>query len=200
MSTAVGDVICMASEGSWIPALVKRNSKGGTVVSVSKELRRLRKIVRSSSKASSSKSQRATQKLIKRLTKDLEQQSPYCKLGPPAGSGSGLPSPTPYATLPPFITPSPTLGPTPSSGFFDQEGNVTDYGRSYLMIPSALPANIGIGKGLYNSKCTGCHIERTNRLFPDLGSQTAKEPMFYSVDSLPDTELAHITAYLNRFR
>ena len=83
---------------------------------------------------------------------------------------------------------------------FDAQGNVTAAGYALFQIPTNLPANIFTGQTVYNNKCVGCHIERTNRTFTNLREETRQAPMYYDENTLTDPDLANLTAYLNRFR
>ncbi|RIL10492.1 MAG: hypothetical protein DCC75_04260, partial [Proteobacteria bacterium] len=93
--------------------------------------------------------------------------------------------------------PNPTSSPT--SANFDNAGNVTAVGKSLFGIPPHLSGNITLGRSIYNSYCTGCHIERNNRTFPVLRSRIAMSPMLYDSAQIPDDMLANLVAYLNRF-
>lgn len=94
-------------------------------------------------------------------------------------------------------TPQPT--PTPEA-YFTESGAVTTSGKVAFGIPAELDANLTDGKDVYDTKCFGCHNERTNRTFSNLRLSTEKSPMFYTTLTLPDDELADLTAYLNRFQ
>ena len=100
-----------------------------------------------------------------------------------------VPTPTP--------TPIPTATPT---GNFDFQGNVTPTGKLLFGIPSALQANITVGKTVFNAKCFGCHVERTGRTFLDIRTNIKQPPMLYDEVQIPDADLANLIAYLNRFR
>lgn len=103
--------------------------------------------------------------------------------------------------LHPGATPTPSNAPPPSSnGYFEDNGDVTTLGKTTFLIPAQLSANIWTGRDVFNSKCSGCHEERTNRDFQNLRTNTARSPMFYDEATLPNADLAHLTAYLNRFR
>jgi hypothetical protein len=92
----------------------------------------------------------------------------------------------------------PTPTPAPSAGNFDSAGNVTAAGKSLFGIPSNLSANKNTGKSLYDATCHGCHTsEKTNRTFSFIKTATSGSPMFLR---LSDSEVANLTAYLNRFR
>ncbi|MCO6429608.1 MAG: hypothetical protein J5J00_02020 [Deltaproteobacteria bacterium] len=95
-------------------------------------------------------------------------------------------------------TPSPT--PAPTLGNFDAFGNVTAQGKAAFGIPSIYSGNVSQGKALYQSICIGCHVERVNWSFPALRSAIAQSPMFYDESRISNSDLANITAYLNRFR
>lgn len=127
---------------------------------------------------------------LKKLTALQKQAKPLC---------IALPSPTP---TPPIPTATPTPEPTPPSVYinFDIDGNVTDAGRALFQIPVGLPANVSLGRFVLQRYCTGCHIERVNRTFPDIRESIRRAPMLYDEQQIPDSELAHLIAYLNRFR
>lgn len=84
--------------------------------------------------------------------------------------------------------------------FFDVQGNMSSRGRQLLGIPANLESNIFIGKNVFEYHCTGCHNAQVNRTFPMYRSRTSDAPMFFTEELLPDEDLAHLTAYLNRFR
>ena len=84
--------------------------------------------------------------------------------------------------------------------FFDTAGNLSSRGRVLLEIPAGLNANLNIGKDVFEYHCTGCHDPQVNRTFPMYRERTSQEPMFFTEQELPDVDLAHLTAYLNRFR
>ncbi len=109
--------------------------------------------------------------------------TPVCKK---LSAGSGTPTPTPTST--------------PSLGNFDLNGNVTSAGKAAFGIPSSLSGNIGQGRSLYGSYCTGCHVERTGKSFSYLRTSIAQSPMLFTSTEITDGMLAHITAFLNRYR
>ncbi len=92
-------------------------------------------------------------------------------------------------------TPTPT-----SSGNFDANGNVTALGKSIFGIPANLSASISAGKNLHNVLCSGCHGDELGRSFSSYRSEISKSPMSFTISDVPDTDLANLTAYLNRFR
>lgn len=94
---------------------------------------------------------------------------------------------------------SPPPPSNPSVGNFDLLGNVTDQGKLNFGIPSSLSANIDVGKNYYNSMCDGCHGPKLNRTFPDYRDKIKLEPMYFDEEEVPDSVLANLTAYLNRF-
>lgn len=106
-------------------------------------------------------------------------------------------TPTPGGLLPTPTSTTPPSTPTATSGNFDGNGNVTAAGKSLFGIPSSLSANISSGQSVWSKNCQGCHSEKTNRTFSTYKSMIAASPMFIT---LPDSEVAHLTAYLNRFR
>ncbi len=95
---------------------------------------------------------------------------------------------------------NPPGGSPPSGGNFDLQGNVTEIGKINFGIPANLSANVDVGLGIYNSMCVGCHTANLNRSFTDYREKTKLSPMLYDEISLPDNNLANLTAYLNRFR
>jgi hypothetical protein len=99
-------------------------------------------------------------------------------------------------------TPTPTPTPTsvPQTGNFDLAGNVTPEGKLLFGIPSALTANLSVGRAVFTAKCTGCHVERSGRTFLDVRNSIRKPPMLYDEVQIPDADLANLVAYLNRFR
>lgn len=133
----------------------------------------------------------AKERLMKKLPKLLAQR----KAGDKACvGGPNQPTPTPGGGA--------TKTPTPvASGNFDSQGNVTAAGKAAFGIPSNLAANSNTGSSFYNSLCKGCHIsEERNKSFSQYRTSTSGSPMFFTTSALPDSTLAHITAYLNRFR
>ena len=93
----------------------------------------------------------------------------------------------------------PTPTPVPI-GNFDNDGNVTDLGRAIFGIPAGLPGNISTGRSVYTTKCVGCHVERTNYGFPEIRTAIARPPMLFDDAQIPNDQLSHLIAYLNRFR
>ncbi len=106
------------------------------------------------------------------------------------------PSPTPSLPTP---TPTPTPVNTVTS-YFTANGDVTEAGKREFGIPSHLEANMLTGMDLWQSYCFGCHEERQRPTFDMLRSVISKEPMYYDEELLPDDELAHIMAWVSRFR
>lgn len=98
-----------------------------------------------------------------------------------------------------FPGPVPTPGTSPQPNF-DSSGNVTSAGKTLFGIPQRLAANISQGKIVFESNCVGCHEPRVNRSFGNLRSNISRPPMFFDEVRMPDESLAHLTAYLNRFR
>jgi hypothetical protein len=101
-----------------------------------------------------------------------------------------IPTPTHSGTNP---TPTPTVRP----GNFDNAGNVTAQGKSAFGIPSNLSANRNTGQSKWFASCRQCHsVEKTNRNFGTIKSALPISPMFIN---LPDSDVANLTAFLNRF-
>ena len=114
--------------------------------------------------------------------------------------GSATPTPTPggSGTNP---TPVPTRTPTPTTGNFDGSGNVTAAGKALFGIPSNLSANVSAGRSAWQFGCQGCHgSEKLNKTFSSYRALLKASPMFIFENDVPDSELANLTAYLNRFR
>jgi hypothetical protein len=105
------------------------------------------------------------------------------------GGDDGTARPTP--------TRPPTPRPTSPSGNFDSNGNVTSVGKQLFGIPSSLSGNISRGNSVFQANCAGCHEQRVNRTYSSYRAAISRSPMNIS---LTDTDLAHLTAYLNRFR
>jgi hypothetical protein len=114
-------------------------------------------------------------------------------------------SPTPRPSTNPTLTPtprpttggttSPTAKPTPvptTTGNFDANGNTTKFG-----IPSGMSGNITAGSSVQASNCNGCHTEKQGRSFGQLKASLSIGPM--SFIKLSDSQIANLTAYLNRF-
>jgi hypothetical protein len=130
---------------------------------------------------------------IRKLKSDAKIYRAECEKG-----DSSAPSPTPTNKITP--TPNPTLTQSVPEKFFDGNGNLTNFGKESLGVPLNLPANSVTGGEIYKVSCQGCHGEKSNRTFQVLRTQTAIAPMFFNSTTLPDATLAHITAFLNRFR
>jgi hypothetical protein len=110
---------------------------------------------------------------IKSLSAKLSPGSTACKNGPPT-------------------TPTPT-------GNFDSFGNVTAAGKLRFGIPQYLSASISQGRTVQNLNCNGCHLERVDYTFSTLRQKIAQAPMYYDSSQIPDSDLAQLTAYLNRY-
>jgi hypothetical protein len=96
---------------------------------------------------------------------------------------------------PPVSTPRPT--PTPNL-YFDSAGNVTAAGKSAFAIPSSLSANKDSGLSVWNNECRVCHeSEHRNKRYSELVNLITEDPMYVSI---PNSQLANLVAYLNRFR
>lgn len=141
------------------------------------------KIATANAKKSSGSKKTKYLNAAKKAKAQAKLGNPVCGTGNSPGSG-----PTPAPTVP------------AGSGNFDLSGNVTETGRALFKIPSGLVANISSGRLVFNQKCSGCHGEHQNKSFTTLRSDTAQFPMGFTAQDLPDSELAHITAFLNRFR
>lgn len=113
---------------------------------------------------------------------------------PPVGA-----TPTPTRDPMPTRTPLPTPTPTPMR-YFDAAGSLTEYGKQQLGVPSQFEATIDIGEISYTYRCTQCHGEYGGRTFSNYRTAISAPPMYFIPPVLGDNELAHLTAYLNRFR
>ena len=90
--------------------------------------------------------------------------------------------------------------PAPDANF-DGSGNLTEKGKTAFGVPSTLTGNISEGQALYNGTCEGCHSsEETNRSFTTLRSELSGDPMYFTSNDIPDSDLADLVAYLNRYR
>lgn len=140
-------------------------------------------------KTASGKKREKLLKLIAKLRPTMKTGTAACENGPgqdPDPTSSG--------------TPRPTSTPPPSGGNFDANGNVTSQGKAAFGIPSNLSANRSQGQTLHAQWCAGCHGEKTNRSFSSLRTSIAEPTMGFTPAQISDQTLAHITAYLNRFR
>ena len=96
---------------------------------------------------------------------------------------------------------SPTPTPTPSQiggGNFDGSGNTTPKGNTAFGIPSGITGNITSGKTTFSTYCS-CHGSLSAKTFPYLRTRIAQDPMNFDSTQIPDSVLADVTAYLNRF-
>ncbi len=110
-------------------------------------------------------------------------------------------APTPNPEITPEVTPTPTPTSTPQPmRYFDSAGSLTTYGKQQLGVPNELAANIDVGAVSVNIRCLQCHGEYAGRTFGQYRTAIIAPPMYYVPPVLGDNELAHITAYLNRFR
>ncbi len=102
----------------------------------------------------------------------------------PSSSGGG-------SEVPIIQTPG-GVGPTPANNSpFDAQGTTSAFG-----IPSGLSGNISSGRRVYQQQCASCHGEfGSGWRFNRLKTRIAQAPMFLSI---PDRDLANITAFLNR--
>ncbi|MCO6431881.1 MAG: cytochrome c [Deltaproteobacteria bacterium] len=139
-------------------------------------------------KATGSKRTSLKKKLDK-LNKKVKSDDKICAEGP--DSEPPVVAPTP--------TQAPTATPTPGSGNFDSNGNVTSAGKAAFGIPSSLNANRESGRSIYNASCKGCHVtEEQGKSFSFYKIAIQSSPMFIFDKS--DGDVAHLTAYLNRFK
>lgn len=102
------------------------------------------------------------------------------------GLADGLPAPTPT----PF---------TGIEGNFDASGNLTAKGKVTFGVPASIDGNISVGRVLSATNCA-CHSEMNGRSFSYLRATIAGAPMYFDATQIPDSMLANLTAYLNRFR
>ena len=91
---------------------------------------------------------------------------------------------------------------------FDLCGNVNNpEGYDCFEIPNELEANLNIGLTIAENNCFGCHgfgfpssfAEVNGRKFNYIRDAISASPMFFSEIEIPDEDLAHLTAYINRF-
>ena len=135
---------------------------------------------------SSLKKKRAPTKKISLFQKLQKLGKKACKEISGGGGGGSIPQPTPTSA--------------PAFGNFDSGGNVTTQGKALFQIPASLTANVSAGKSAVASYCTGCHTEKLSRTFTQLRVLIRASPMLYDESQIPDSTLANITAYLNRYR
>jgi hypothetical protein len=113
-------------------------------------------------------------------------------------SCKSLPSPSPQPSAPPSATATPVATSAPNN--FDAQGNLTAIGKAKFGVPSNLSGNIASGRSLHTSFCSGCHGEKINKNFSYLRSAISASPMFLTSADVDDGELAHLVAFLNRYR
>jgi hypothetical protein len=187
VSTEDGKFVCGKISNKWVPgAYVNKKAKLFQPLSA-----KIKQIQKQMAKADPSQHE-SMQLQLNTVQSKLTLGKPHCKKGKPTsggGSGGGGSTPTP--------TPTP-----PSSGTncFDSSGSATSAGKAKFGIPSSLGANITSGRYAVQSMCSGCHADELGRTFSNLRSAIAADPMFYTNQDVPDSVLANITAYLNRFR
>lgn len=172
--TSGGTFTCASIGSKWLPGTLDRQDSS-YFLSFQAQVRTLKAKVR---KAIGRKKS-SLQKKLTSLQGRAKKGNAACKNGP---SGPGSPTPTPV------------------SGNFDASGNLTAQGKATFGVPSNLSGNITSGKNVHTTKCQGCHGDKPNKSFSQYRSLTSASPMFFSTADLPDSELANITAYLNRFR
>jgi len=182
------------SEGRWESGVMNGSN---SFRSFNSEINRLKLIFRRNRS-------RQIQKQIKALQIRSKSTSIICAEGLLA-----TPIPGPISTTSPTQIPIPptppsigvTNTPAPTISFFDVNGEMTTEGKQFLAIPVALSANIEQGLTLFSQyQCIKCHSERLNRTFETYRENLKRAPMNFNEISLPDSDLANLTAYLNRFR
>ena len=173
-----GTFLCGLINGRWLAGALDKSDRD-YFVSYAAQIRTLRQRARTEEGIKKERTLARISTLRSRSSRGGE----VCRNGDDGGS-------TP--------TPKPTT--TPSLGNFDSVGNVTAKGKQTFGIPSNLSGNVSKGKTVHSTKCTGCHSEHTNLTFSQYRTWVGQFPMSYTTSSLPDGELADITAYLNRFR
>lgn len=119
------------------------------------------------------------------------------------------------AKLSPTKTPTPVPGvptntpiPTPTQNpraMFDNQGNVTPLGKSFLGIDSNFNANIDQGDAAFQFTCKGCHTGSNpppvNLVYSQVVPTISQSPMNIQVpDALSYQDIYNIIAYINRFR
>jgi hypothetical protein len=197
-------VVCGYSRGSWTPGALTSSTK--LFVSDTNNIKFLQRKLKSATTRTRSK----LQKQLTRARSLLRRRSAACALLPMPGEGRSLPSPTPEGTPPqsgPTPTPPPSSSATPTAKtiYIDSNGVVTEEGRALFQIPANLPANRTSGKAVFDDQCAGCHDgsqrrQPTGLTFPTYRTEMARSPMFITSSQVPNSDLAHLTVYLNRFR
>lgn len=167
----------------WLPGAYVAKSRV-LFLSYAAELKNVKKSLRS---ASGTKKKKLSSRQNK-LNSLIRGGTQACSSGPPSGTPGSGPGAQP--------TPTPTIAP----GNFASNGDVTPLGKSTFGIPSNFSANVNTGKSIFDGLCRQCHTtnnEPLNKRFPTIKQAIENAPMFITK---PDHELAHLTAYLNRFK
>lgn len=184
-TTSEGKFVCgKMSNGKWVPGIFV-NKKALLFQPLSAKVKQI------TSKMASAADHElpAMQLQLSSFQGKLSAGKLVCKSGKPkSGGGGSSPSPTP------------TPPPTGSSGCFDSSGSVTSAGKAKFGIPSSLSASISAGKSAVQAMCSGCHSDELGKSFGQYRTAIAVDPMFYDEAQVPNSTLANITAYLNRFR
>jgi hypothetical protein len=133
----------------------------------------------------------------------LPSQTPVA----PSPVGTIMPpsSNTPLPTATPTSTPISTSTPSVKVTYIDSSGAVTSAGRSFFKIPTGLAGTVATGSIVYKDKCMRCHdgsslSAPSITTFTAYRTATSRSPMFFTTTLLPDTDLSHLTVYLNRSR
>lgn len=174
VSSGATNYTCGLLSGAWLPGTVDRKHSS-YFLTFKTQMANLKKQIK---KASGSKKSKLEAKLKVLKAKNKKAQAACNQF-----NGGSNPTPTPI-----------------SSGNFTGTGDVTAAGKLLFAIPSTLSANITTGKNLHSMLCSGCHGEKLGRSFNSLRSSIAATPMSFTTSDVSDSELANITAYLNRYR
>jgi mono/diheme cytochrome c family protein len=172
------------SNGKWVPGLFV-NKKALLFQPLSAKVKQIAKKMQSASDTELP----AMQLQLSAFQLKLSAGKPVCKPGKPKSGGGGGSSPSP----------TPTPPPTSGSGCFDSSGSATSAGKAKFGIPSSYSANITAGKSAVQAMCSGCHSDELGKKFSQYRTAIALDPMFYDEAQVPNSTLANITAYLNRF-
>lgn len=172
-----GKFTCGRSGSKWVPGKISKSN----FLSFNDQIKTLKRSLKTAKGSKRTK----IQAKISSLTDANKLGKGVCAGGPPIGGANPTPTPTPSQQ---------------SAGNFDMAGNVTSAGKALFGIPSSLNGNIGSGRTLYQAQCSGCHGENLGRSMNQYRSLISQAPMFFDSNEIPDSALANLTAYLNRFR
>ncbi|MBN8550879.1 MAG: hypothetical protein J0M12_16310 [Deltaproteobacteria bacterium] len=180
ISSSAGKFTCGLSGSAWVSGKLSRSN----FLPFATQIKALKLSAKSAGPAKKAK----LLAKIKTLKTTMKKGNAACKNGPPSGGGGGGGT-------------QPTATPTPAApGNFDMAGNVTAKGKALFGIPSSLNGNISAGRSTWQAQCMGCHSDKLNRTMSQYRGLISQAPMFFDSNEIPDSTLANLTAYLNRFR